>query len=133
MSGEPCSARGPCSQILRRTRSGGSRRRRTCQSLDNSVGSSGVIQGRPPIEFPVTVRAVLVDVVQEELRSLHSWECVAPMSDFGSAVQHAIARLERDAPGGPVLLNPHGPDGVRLIADANRDAYFTRRPIQVQG
>src|SRR5262245_33518602 len=121
--------RRPCSRTRQRTSVAGSQKRLVSQPLENSVCGSRIAQALPPIEFPFPIRAILIDVMEEQLRGFVPSECVSPVSHFGAAIQHAVAGLELDWRRAAFGFKPHGPDRVRLIADANRHAHFARRSI----
>ena len=88
-------------------------------------------QRRTLVELVVLVGAVLIDVVQKDLREFFSFETVSPMLALDSAIEEGIARIQFHGlrPLGP--RDPKRPGCLEFRSQVDADADFARRSIAV--
>src|SRR5438270_13320273 len=85
----------------------------------------------PLIKFPFRMWAILVNVMQENLRSQLSAECIAPMRALNAPVDSGVSGLHFHRDCALRTFNPDGPGRRGNAAQVRGHAYFTRAAVTV--
>src|SRR5436190_1098537 len=85
----------------------------------------------PLIKFPFRMRAILVNVVQKNLRSQRSAECIAPVRTLNAPVDSSVSGLHFNRDRALRTFNPDGPGRRGNAAQICGHAYLTRAAVTV--